>query len=109
MRVYNHRISALLSATTAAGPGNALDTRAAANYGYLQHAVPGASAIWQLQASMNGESDWLNIAVYTAVAASGTAQIAGYWPYLRGRASAIYSGGGNTGALTVVLAMGIVG
>lgn len=78
------------------GTGSALDTRFARNYGYHQYAVPGASALISLQGSVD-LTGWMTIAQVTATTTTGTAQIAGYYPYVRAQINAIWSGSNLTG------------
>jgi len=81
----------LLSGQTVSGTGNAIDTRAAANYAYVQYHAT-ASAVVKLQASVEG-NNWLDVATYTASHVTGTAQLAGYYPYMRAVMNTAYSDG----------------
>lgn len=78
-------------------PSPALDCRNTRNYAYLDARVPAASALISLQASPDGVGSWMTVSQVTAVAGGVTAQIAGYYPWVRAVANAIWSGGGNTG------------
>lgn len=82
----------LISGQTGSGTGGVIaDTRAAANYSYVTYMAT-ASAVVKLQASHNGEN-WMDVATYTAVATTGTAQLAGYFPYMRATVNTAYSNG----------------
>ena len=80
--------------------GSAFDVRPAAPYAIVEARVPAASALVQLQASLD-LVNWYNVALFTAVAAGVTAQLSAYYPYVRGRVNVTYSGGGNTGYATL--------
>lgn len=88
----------LVSGISAQVTGAMIDTRAAKNYGYLVYTCSGTgaeSAIFSLQASHN-VTGWMTVATYTATATqTGTAQIAGYFPYMRVNISKVYSGTGG--------------
>lgn len=85
MPVLNNPAGFLLSAqgTGVSASGNPMDTRNAANYGYLEYATFSPSAILLLQVSKDG-SAWMEALRVTGTPATGTAQIAGYYPYVRG-------------------------
>lgn len=105
MLLYSDRSTALLSAG-ASGAGRTYDAKMVLPYGYLVVYSPTPSAIVKLQGSHDA-TGWSDIAIYTAVATSGTAQTSGYFPYLRGVTHLVYSGGGNTGAGWLYFAGGI--
>lgn len=96
----------LLSAQTTSGVGNMLDTRLAANYALIQHASTTPSAVIKLQASVDG-NEWLDVATYTATTTTGTAQIAGYYPYVRGIVNSAFGNAGNTGSASFFYAPGL--
>ena len=96
----------LLNSAGSAGSGAAFDMRNGANYAMLSHQVPAASAIVQVQASHDGTA-WGNVLTVTAVAGYGMAQISAYYPFVRAVASAVYSGGGNTGFARVFFSPGL--
>lgn len=73
--------------------GSPMDARATKNYGYLEYASYSPSAILILQASKDG-TGWMNVQTVTATPSTGTAQVAGFYPYLRGA----YSTGWSTTA-----------
>lgn len=73
--------------------GGTIDARAARNYGYLEYASYSPSAILILQGSKDG-TGWMNVQTVTATPTTGTAQVAGFFPYLRGA----YSTGWSTTA-----------
>lgn len=73
--------------------GAAMDTRAAANYGFLLYASYSPSAILILQGSHDSTA-WMNVLTVTATPNTGTAQVAGFFPYVRGA----YSTGWSTTA-----------
>lgn len=82
----------LISGQTGSGTGGVIaDTRAAANYAYVTYMAT-ASAVVKLQASHDGVG-WMDVATYTAIASTGTAQLAGYFPYLRATVNTAYSDG----------------
>lgn len=68
--------------------GAVVDTRIHPNYAYMEYASYSPSAILILQASKDG-TGWMNVQTVTATPATGTAQVAGYFPYVRG----VYSTG----------------
>lgn len=110
MGVHIDRGAYLLSAVSAnAMTGTAVDGRTCANYGFLFYkGTPGnkgESATFQLEASPNNV-DYTVVAIYTASGQlTGTAQIAGYLPYVRAKTiscwTATGAGGTATGAVTV--------
>lgn len=106
MGVITNPADYLFSAQTASAAGAALDTRNAKNYAYIVYATQGASAIFRLQAS-HDSTGWMTVATYTGTTSSGSAQVAGYFPYVRADVHAVYSGGGATGALSVFYAPGV--
>lgn len=73
--------------------GGVIDARAAKNYGYLEYVSYSPSAILILQASKDS-TGWMNVQTVTATPTTGTAQVAGFYPYLRGA----YSTGWSTTA-----------
>lgn len=99
----------LLSAVSAEGAGpTALDCRATMNHAYLFYQAAGHSGIFTLQGSHDNTA-WMNIATYTATATqSGTAQIAGFYPYVRATVNELYSAAGGTGTLYVHYSPGLV-
>lgn len=98
----------LSSAQSAEGTGRyVMDARHCKNFGYLFYQAAGHSAIFSLQAS-HDQTAWLTIATYTATATqTGTAQIAGFYPYIRSTVTECYSAAGGTGTLDVFYAPGI--
>lgn len=97
----------LLDNAASAGSGAAADMRAGANYAFLAYRVPAASAIVQIQAGHDSTA-WGNVLTVTATNTYGTAQISAFYPYVRAVASAVYSGGGNTGFPTVHWTPGLI-
>lgn len=90
--LLNNPAGFLISGQTGSGTGGVMaDTRAAANYAYLTHMAT-ASAVVKLQASHDGDN-WMDIATYTATHATATAQLAGYYPYVRATVNTAYSNG----------------
>ncbi len=73
--------------------GGAMDARGATNYAYLEYASYSPSAVLILQASKDG-TGWMNVQTVTATPTPGTAQVAGFYPYVRGA----YSTGWSTTA-----------
>ena len=101
MAVLNPPDPWLFSAQAANGTGSARNTRHALNAAYLTYIASANSAIWNLEASHNG-SGWMVIATYTATATqTGTAQIQGYFPYVRANAVSVYSAAGGSAKLWV--------
>lgn len=92
MPVLNNPAGFLLSGqgTGVSAFGAAMDTRAMRNYGYLEYASYSPSAILILQASKDGAA-WMNVQTVTATPSTGTAQVAGYFPYVRAAYSTGYS------------------
>lgn len=92
----------LASAVQANGAvSTAQDCRRTQDYGYLFYVASGQSALWQLQASHNTTA-WLPVQTFTATATeTGTAQLMGFYPYLRVNVLSAFSGGGATGTLWV--------
>lgn len=84
--------------------GGTLDTRVSKNYGYLEYASYSPSAILILQGSKDG-TGWQNVQTVTATPTTGTAQVAGYFPYLRGAYS---TGWSPTASANLYYAPGIV-
>jgi len=74
----------LLDKISATGIGAVtLDCRETLNHGLLWYQCSAESAIFNLEASPN-DSAWMVVATYTATATqTGSAQIAGYFPYVR--------------------------
>lgn len=87
----------LLSGLSAsASSGQFMDARACFN-GYMALRSIGASANVTMQASWDS-TGWNDMATYTAqTGATATAQIAGYYPYVRGVLNFAYSGAAGTG------------
>lgn len=97
----------LVSGVSAQTVGDVLDCRTCLNYAYLYYQAAGESAIFTLQASHDA-SAWLPVATYTATATqSASAQLAAFYPYVRATVGKLYSGGGNTGVLSVYYAPGL--
>lgn len=73
--------------------GIAMDARGCENYGFLVYNSYSPSAILILQGS-HDSTGWMNVLTVTAVPATGSAQVAGFFPYVRGA----YSTGWSTTA-----------
>jgi hypothetical protein len=103
-QVLDHHRGFLVSGQSAEGTGGViLPTFNAANYGYLWYQASGESAIFNLEAS-HDSTGWLIVATYTATATlTGTAQIAGMFPYLRANVTELYTATGAGGTATGVL------
>lgn len=84
--------------------GAAQDLRAAKNYGYLEYASYSPSALLILQASKDGVG-WMNVQTVTATPSTGTAQVNGFFPYVRGAYS---TGWSVTASANLYYAPGIV-
>lgn len=106
MPVLTDRAAFLLSGqgTGVSAFGTPLDARASRNYGYLEYASYSPSAILILQGSKDG-TGWMNIQTVTATPSTGTAQVAGYFPYVRGAYS---TGWAATASANMYYAPGIV-
>lgn len=109
--ILTDRASALFSGQLAQGVSTAIDARACRDYGFLfasagkAGAGTGASGIYTLQASPEGNT-WLNVEQFTAVPGDViTAQIVGYYPYYRGSAGPCYTATGAAGTATAVMFM----
>ena len=101
MTVLINRATFLLSGKAANGVGSAFDMRGALPAAYLVYACAGNSAIFNLEAS-HDSTGWLTVATYTATATqTGSAQITGFFPYVRGNAVGIYSAAGGSAQLTM--------
>lgn len=82
---------------------SAIDTRACKDYGYWQYQVSGQSAVLTLEASPD-LTGWLEVMRRTATATeTGTAQVVGYFPYMRSQIVKAYTGtgGATSGTATV--------
>jgi len=111
MPVHIDRSIYLFSAQQTQGTGSAMDARAVEDYGYLWFQCSAASARFTLQAS-HDNAIWMPVYSEMLTATqTGTAQLAGHFPYLRCSAGPIYSGTGGasnfTGTLWVHYAPGI--
>jgi hypothetical protein len=105
MTVHTHNAGYLLSAFSAQGTGAPVDTRHCADYGFLWYQMSGQSGVFTLQASHNLTA-WHDVIKLTATATqTGTAQIVGYFPYIRGSAGPMYTGTGGQTSATAALWM----
>jgi len=114
--VLNNPAAWLLTSASAEGvSGATMTANFCQNYGLLFYqGTPGnkgESATWNLQASPDGAL-WTTVATYTATATlSATAQVAGFYPYLRAATVKVYTatgaGGTATGAVSVYYAPGL--
>lgn len=103
MTVHTHPAGYLLSAYSAQGTGSARDCRHCADYGYLWYQMSGQSGVFTLQASHDA-AIWQNVITLTATATqTGTAQIVGYYPYVRASAGPMYTGTGGALSATATL------
>lgn len=99
--VLSNRATFLLSGVAANSAGPAYDMRAALSVAYLFYVATANSAIFNLEAS-HDSTGWMVVSTYTATATqSGTAQINGYYPYVRANAVSIFSAAGGSAQLTV--------
>lgn len=106
MYIITNPAAFLLSGQTVSGAGsNAVDARNAANYAYVQYAAASPSAVVKIEASVDGVG-WMTVATYTASPTTGTAQLAGYYPYYRGVLNSAFGGGGSTGSAYLYIAPG---
>lgn len=86
----------LLSGITGANTASAtMNCRASLNYAYWMYVSTSPSAAMSLQVS-HDETGWMTIATVTATPTTGTAQISGYYPYVRGLLNSAFGGGGAT-------------
>ncbi len=107
--VRNNPAAYIASAQAAQGTGNKtpLDCRATMNYGYLWYQASGHSAIFNIEAS-HDLTAWMVVATYTATATqTGTAQLAGFYPYIRANVVEVYSAAGGSGVLWAFYAPGL--
>ena len=87
---------------TASGNGAPLDMRAALGIAYLYVATYAASAIYTIQGSHDSTA-WMTVSAnITGTTTTATAQVSGYFPYMRAQINSLYSGGGNTGSGSLV-------
>lgn len=106
--IFSDRSTYLLN-SAASGSGSGVDMRSTLPYGMIQHVTLGASSLVRVQGSIDA-TGWLTIETYTATTTTATAQWSGYYPYLRGVAHLIYSGGAAgtlTGTTYFYLAPGV--
>jgi hypothetical protein len=108
MPILNNPAGYLLTGvgTGVSAIGAAMDTRNAMNYGFLQYATYSPSAILLLQGSPTPTGGWMTILTITGTPTTGSAQVAGYFPYIRGAVSTGYS---TTGSAVMYYAPGLVG
>lgn len=107
MAVLNQPAGYLISGQAASGANEVVaDTRAAANYHFLQYVSTSPSAQIKIEASVD-KTGWMLVAHYTATTTTASAQLAGYYPYLRGVVNSAYGGGGATGSAYLYLAPGM--
>lgn len=91
MYVKNNPATHLLSARgPAPATGSGVDTRNATNYAYMAYWSHSPSAILRLEVS-HDNTGWMLQQTVTAVPGTGTAQVAGYFPYVRGVITTGYS------------------
>lgn len=102
MAVVIGAIGFLAEQVAAQGAGaTVMDCRRTQNFGYLLYYASGHSAIFNLEVAHDG-TGWLVASTYTATATeTGTAQIAGFYPYLRVNVTKVYSAAGGSGNLWV--------
>lgn len=107
MTMLNNPAGLLARSISAEATGGVvMDCRQARNYAYLVYHTPNRSAQFQLQAS-HDTTGWMTVATYTATTASASAQVAGYYPYVRVNVNELYSGSSETGAVSVFYAPGL--
>jgi hypothetical protein len=82
----------LLSGISASGTGRPMDCRNALNAAYHTFWSIGSSAILVLEASPDGFTGWANVATVTAIGTVVTAQVAGFFPFVRGGFSTGWAG-----------------
>ena len=81
----------LLSGVNAQGVGYSMDCHDVLNEGLLSYRASGESAIFNFEESYN-DSAWMVVATYTATATqSGTAQLQGFFPYVRANVTKVYT------------------
>lgn len=112
MHILTDRAAWLMTGITGQGTGSALDTRACKDYGLLYWALgkagsgTGASAVLTFQASFNSSGEWLNVYQLTATATqTGTAQLVGFFPFVRASAGPLWTASGAAGTGTGVVNM----
>ncbi len=72
------------SALAAPSTGVAIQNLNAANYALLTHVAVGDSALFTIDVSPDNDT-WIEQGRYTALTTVGTAQLAGYFPFVRSR------------------------
>lgn len=94
----------LLSGAITSGGGTLRDTRATTNYGYLEYATYSPSAVLGFEISRDGTA-WLRERTVTGTPTTATAQVVGYFPYVRG----VYvTGWSTTASANMFYAPGLV-
>lgn len=105
MALFTQHDGYLFSATKAQITSSAQDTRACKDYGFLWYQVSGQSAIFNLEAS-HDLTAWHIILQRTATATeTGSAQIQGYYPFIRGQIAKAYTGTGGALSATATVWM----
>ena len=89
----------LFSAHSAIVTGSGFDLRAAADRGYLFYVASGESAIFNLEVSHDATAWMIHTRATATATQTGTAQITGVFPYLRGNLTQVYSGSNKTGVV----------
>lgn len=105
-QVYSDVAGFLLSGqgTGVSAFGTPIDTRTNKNYGYLEYVSYSPSAILFLQGSKDTTA-WFNVLIVTATPTTATAQVSGFFPYMRGAYS---TGWSPTASANLYYAPGIV-
>lgn len=103
---YSYLLSAPPTTTGVPVTSYIADLRRALNYSYVVYNSTSPSAVIGLDASHDG-TGWLRVLTVTAVPGSGTAQISGYYPYMRGVVASAMGGGGVTGSAFLFVAAGL--
>ena len=112
MPVLNNPAAYLFSGTNTQQTGSALDTRHCADYSHLWYQTSANSAVFNIEVS-HDMTAWMVMATYTGLATvTGMDQLVGYYPYVRGNLTKVYSGTGGadnaTGTVWVHYAPGLV-
>lgn len=100
MDVREPLYATLLSAS-ANGTGSGFDMRGAANFAFLAWWVTANSAVFDVQASVDGQRYLSFLSVTAAANTTGTANISAFYPWVRAVARHIASAAGGSAQLNV--------
>lgn len=101
MPVLNPPDPWLFSGKAANGTGSGRDTRHALNAAYMTWFASGHSAYFNLEASHNSTAYFIITAAMVTATQTATAQITGYFPYVRANLISAFSAAGGSANLWV--------